>query len=569
MMSAARAGDALRIALGAARNPCVTGVNFENVLGLGTGSIRLEPFLTVICGGNGAGKSSLLSVVHAALTPDDPLLEPFRLARLRGSRLEVHLQVGSGSFAIARSFDDDGVRIDVGGGELPEGFSVVSIDLAREAREIVQWARSSGRDEQLEGAPMRELTGHELKALSNAVRKSYGIGRVYEVELSAEPADFSSAVRVFPYFEVSEDRPEAPIYGAGDMGQGEVVMHLLSWHLRRLPRGSLALIEEPDAHLPDVSQDAVLNALSLSGEKRATSFVISTHSARIVTSVPAPAVRVVFRQGDGIRIREDPRLEAARHSLDIDVQQRVLIVCEDATAAHIVETLLRASGSPLVSIAEVRTGESKSHMEAFLSNMPLTGPWFSAVGVFDGNERADPPAPMRWPYVFLPETAAPEVWLRRLANANPGQVASLLQIDEEMLEILLSATRGLEPHEWLRTCQQRLNVSRQDLVSAICKVWARDPENEGALRSFAGSLERVAQALHVVAAAPRALAATSPEEQRTAVLGELVALAEIVGSGRAQLGEPAITQLRGLVAAHDRECFDRCFRDSNPVLRAD
>jgi len=89
-----------------------------------------------------------------------------------------------------------------------------------------------------------------------------------------------------------------------------------------------------------------------------------------------------------------------------------------------------------------------------VNEFPRMGKWFQAIGVLDGDERANKHECVG-SLTFLPGEVAPEIILRHSIRTDPNRVAESLYIDGASFELALSSVEGMEHHDWLEELAKR------------------------------------------------------------------------------------------------------------------
>jgi hypothetical protein len=221
-------------------------LSFKNVLGLGEGEVQFNGAITVFCGANGVGKSTLMDVVMGVLDVDGMGGRVIGKKRLRGSHLEAVLVTNGTRVEVKATYDAEGT-----GHANPSGdVSVTLIDPGVESARLATWYSTIAHlDELLEPLSPIEASSEELREVSELVGKDYELCHTFEIDQFGDE-------EIFPYFRVSS---AGMTYGSETMGIGEMALFLTRWQLLRAPPKSVVLIEEPEVHVTPKSQKMLLD----------------------------------------------------------------------------------------------------------------------------------------------------------------------------------------------------------------------------------------------------------------------------------------------------------------------
>ncbi len=180
-------------------------ISFENVRRIGSALISFKPGMTAVVGGNGVGKSTLMSTIIRSLGPAHsataaPLFDS------EDVQVNGTLRVGPNHEIVATTIDGETVRAMPAGAEAPRYEWIDPSTYATKMQDLI--AADAAFDEILEGIDARKYSADECEDMSYIVAKNYDHVEVYEVEY---------AVGVTPYFRVRADGIE---YDNAQMGLG-------------------------------------------------------------------------------------------------------------------------------------------------------------------------------------------------------------------------------------------------------------------------------------------------------------------------------------------------------------
>jgi predicted ATP-dependent endonuclease of OLD family len=246
----------------------VSELQYKNLRGLGEGTVRFEGGITAICGANGVGKTTLLNALLGTVYPESLQDSTIPLLRLDGSELAAELFKDGTAINRTVTVNDSVISAN----PLEMSVEAVWIDFSKHSTHLSSiFTDITHLDEELAAIEARVASTKELEMLSYIVGKNYSELKTYELE-------FSEYGEV-PYFEVVSNGVQ---YNSKTMGLGELSVHYVLWHLQRIARDSIILIEEPETYLAPRSQEALINVLAKLSIEKNVWIVLTTHSPNIL-----------------------------------------------------------------------------------------------------------------------------------------------------------------------------------------------------------------------------------------------------------------------------------------------
>ncbi|PYY27074.1 ATP-dependent nuclease [Paenibacillus illinoisensis] len=441
----------------------ISNLKFNNIAGVGEGTIDFNGGITALCGANGVGKSTLLNAVLSVLKPKE-FQNSVSYTRLLGSVLDAQITTSKGAINQSLCFRD-GI-IDASVIEEDIGVEVIMIDPSSNCYEQVKFYRSmSNMEELLDGYEPIISTEAEMKQISYIVGKEYTSCRTYEIEDIGEYG-------VIPYFQVSTLNG---IYGTETMGLGELSAHQIIWQLKRCSKNSIILIEEPESFLAPKSQEALLNVIAKYVEEKGGWVILSTHSPNILERIPIDHIRLLTRVGDRVQVMTPNSRDAHLTSFGVAPQKSSVLLVEDKFAREFIKILLSYYDPFLIQKIDILEAGDESKLKSIIRVFPKSS-WLKIIGVFDGDMRSFKEV-CKWPYTFLPANVAPEQILKEEALQNINLLSSLLGKSEDLVSIILSSLEGLDHHDWFIELQHKLSVSYEQLIFTLFKVWINKSKN--------------------------------------------------------------------------------------------
>ena len=463
-------------------------LSYIDVIGVGDGRIEFTGGISAIVGGNGVGKTTLLEAARACLAPNQTVYPPTIRDRLRGALLRVAVDRYGEPLIIETMLDSNGASSRIEDPPVP----VTLLSPAFESARVIELFAAMGSIEDLiQGFAPAKLDGDELEELCYVVGKNYDEVCVYEI------SDFDDE-ETFPYFRV---RIGSTWYGTEAMGLGEIALHLTLWHLRRVPRDSVLLVEEPETFIAPRSQLSLLDVLAkVSAEMRVWT-IITTHSAAIVSRVPIEHVTLFAQSADRTVVDK-----ATRSMLNEVVGMRThfsgAIFVEDRAAREFTIVLLGKLAPDLLEAMEVRDVQQDGMRKALL-DMPEVGPWLALIGLYDGDMRERVDATV-WPHTFLPGNVPPEQLMQQASLSSVEELARVSGKSPDRVRLVLAQLSGLDHHDWLEELHKLLHITYEVAVMVLASAWI---ENESNAQSALTAVSETRQAVDLARKRPLAGAA--------------------------------------------------------------
>lgn len=463
-------------------------LQLEAITGIGSAKIPLHPVISVICGANGVGKSTMLNV--CSLTLDYSGSEAKLKARYATASTVLELEIpGSGSTTCS-------FALSAGQHSRPAGTTIEihRIDPGADWYRLQKFILAeSNWDELLEQYSPRPLSQDELDRLSFLVGKHYTSGMLYEIE------DFDNGDTVFPYPIIEADGQS---YRFEEMGTGEGSLFLLWWRLQHVKNCAIVLLEEPECHITSRSQRALMDSIAEICSKR-VSCIVTTHSADIIEHVPRECLRLLVRRPSSVKIIDQPDQTYFLQALGVELSCNLVALLEDSVGCVLARELLRAFRPELVGSVHFAIAGDSSKVLTVAKLFPVGTPCPKLIGILDGDQRSSGvpvesgnPAGANHPIDYLPSDLPPEDFLRNACRHQDDAIAFELSTSSDKVSVALSAVEGSNHHDWLPDLARHLDISLDRLVPALIRIALKDPETYQVCKLFAESL-----ATHVFSAA--------------------------------------------------------------------
>jgi len=462
-MRTARTSDYWRKVCSRPYESRLNSLDYKNVTGIGQGQVPFGAGITALCGANGVGKTRLLETIYAALDPVTVADIPHRLRRLAGAEITAHVTIEGRDLAVVSRFDTENPTVSDNAVEI----CVTLVDTAIESVRLISlFTEMKNLDEFLEALSPREAKPEELELLSYIVGRDYESCQTYEIDEYEE-------MQTFPYFRVTSG---GIAYGSEAMGLGEMSLHLLHWHLARIPQGSILLIEEPETYISPRSQAAFSNVLARYSTEKSLWIILTTHSPEVVSQVPIEHVRLLFRQGGQVTVAPNPTELLLQTVLGIRSRYSGVFLVEDKAAREFVLAWLGKLDPGLLQKFRVLDVGGDGEIKNALSKFPKVGDWLKVVGIFDPDMRGLEEE-YNWPYTFLPGDGNPETMLRTFCIGRGDAVAAQLGRAVCDVEIILASLEGLNHHDWFEDLSRNLGIGYGQLMGALFTIWFESETN--------------------------------------------------------------------------------------------
>ncbi|MHC6158380.1 ATP-dependent nuclease [Bradyrhizobium elkanii] len=435
-------------------------ISFKGVPSLGEGEIPLTSVLTVLCGPNGVGKTSLLRAMWAALDPKAAARKTITARKLSAGTASVDLRSGDTVHTCEVTFVDGEIK---GGGE--HGVEIMHVDSSTEVLQQQEiFCGYDSAEDVINSEGGRALNDKELGTLNFLTKRDYRTVQVYELEL---------ADAVLPFFEVTFG---ADHYDSRTMGAGELAAFYLWWSLDRAAEGSIVLIEEPECYLSPGSQAAFRDYAASMAFLRKLCIVITSHSAQIIAPMGKESTRFFRRDAQGIKLVADRPPPILLETLGIRPPVDTIVFVEDAAASTFCRLWLERFDPNLSRRIEIFVRNGEGEIVNAIRQLQPPSKFVRFVGLFDGDARGKVPDDVKPMSVHLPGDKPIEVLFREMVVRDAAQIAT--STDWADLETILFGLQGSEPDDWYHKLAEQLGLSKQQLFQTLFAIWIKGEANK-------------------------------------------------------------------------------------------
>lgn len=458
-------------------------IKFENLKGFKAGEVIFTGGLTAICGGNGVGKSTLLNAISSILSSDRLVSQKSINFKLEGANL-------SGEFIDTKISFNRTVSIKFGEFETdlkPMERESVWIDGSVHGPSMIEvFSNMPNLNELLESEAPRIASQEERKLISYIIGKEYSYCEIYELDLEK--------YGVIPYFKVKSNGIE---YGSESMGSGEISVHFILWHLQRIKKNSLVLMEEPETFLAPKSQEALINGVAKIALERGLWVILTTHSPNIIKNIPLNHVRILVRDGKDVEVFIPNDESEFLRSLGLKHQKIGAIYVEDRCAREYAKCWLGKFDPSILQNFEIIDIGSKDNIINQLKMFPKIKGLFKIFGLFDGDQKSEIKELFKWNYSFLPSELAPEIFLKEIALSNREELATLCGRELREINLALQGLEGIDHHDWIIDFPKNLGITYEQMILHLFNLSISDQElfanSAGAFELFSAELSKALQ----------------------------------------------------------------------------
>lgn len=443
-----------------------------------TGEVEMSPGITILCGLNGVGKSSLIANIKTSLGLfDSSIVSKNKFT----DRIDAKIVI-------------EGEEFD----EIPSGkdaASVCYID-SDQALECLKYWEQSNIEELLEAEEPFEFSKAQLEELSELVGKEYLSCSSYEISDQEKPF-----VPVF--FKISESEKQIE-YDSTGMGIGEHFIIYMYYILEKLDNNTILIIEEPESYISVLSQRHFMNYLAKIISDKKISVVITSHSPHIINMVRKDNIRLLIKLNGELVIYTPGEQNEAESVLGIEYKKiENIIECkntiatifvEDYAARIFLENLLDIEFPYIRNNIDVISVKGESDITNRLSFPYSEFMSHRLIGIYDADiQNTDSEKTVmekaNWPVLFLPigECVEKDIFNYLKINDHIDLLCAALNIkDKNWFKAMLSKTMYDDHHDKFINLCNYIDKPKAEFVKAYYLCWKN--EHEEKIKSFCESL---------------------------------------------------------------------------------
>lgn len=419
--------------------------------------------LSLFCGENGVGKSRAMRALHTALgggfhdsdfRPEIGPISPevSSVSAVFRSLLEAQ-QVGDQVLYQDTSSLADALKDSSGACKIHWFDPTVQIPYL-----LHLLRHDSALTDLWEGVSPRKLNAEELADVSSMVGRHYDLIEIFEV------ADYAKH-EVVPYFRATT---AGSIYGAENMGLGELSILFLYWMLNRIGFGSVLLLEEPETFIAPKAQRALVDIIAKEAHDKSLFVVITSHSGVVTERVPSSHVDLVSRMGSEVTFLRCPPRNILGDRLGLVPPKSIVMLVEDTAAALFAKALLETGNSRYVNHCGIFVAGGESEITSVLKGLTANNSsGVTIIGVYDGDQRRSLPKFHGFPTMCLPGNFAPERVAQEFLSSNRSNIENVLKRPRAKILTAVAAVAGLNHHDWIVALCGSLQISMEEFFRCI------------------------------------------------------------------------------------------------------
>ena len=454
--------------------------------------------LTVVCGRNGSGKSTILALSALGFHYHKPVSSSGNIAEPGYYTFSHFFYKGPGDPDIT------GLRITWRYGDY-ENAKTRELTIQKRSEKWMHYERRPVRPTYYLG--MQRC----IPAIEQRVLRSY-FGGQRKADLS-KPLDSTSLGhlghilgRVYSEAEVMMSSRysvrrcrSGSRYSSFNMGAGEDLLIELLYILQDCPDGSLIVVEEIETGLFPEALVRLAETLQEIIHKKRLQVVVSTHSRYLIDSVPREARILLRREGVEHSVISGPTTRLAMGDMSGKREPELEVYCEDGFAELLVKQSLTGELRKRVRVMAVG---SKSQLVPLAASLLRTDSGRRVLLVWDGDvpvgeaERWLAPAGLRTAcgdyddrlyYVFLPGKCPPEQWVVHELDCAEGYdaVSERFRISRSEAQELIGELRAIaDSHDVGYAIERKSNIEQRDALLYLAECVARLPRDPlGSIRT--------------------------------------------------------------------------------------
>lgn len=438
--------------------------------------------VTVLCGKNGAGKTTILSLAALGFHG----VEGFspRGAGCKSSRGGEYYTFSDFFYKGPQDSDCKGISIEW------RYYKKPPVKIQKRSEKWMHYERRPPRATQFLG-PIRIASAIEQRVL----RSHFTNGKNWETRsLNEEYLGYLSEILGRPYDQAGElvhkgycirackARGE---YSSFNMGAGEdAIIDLLSY-LQGMPEESLCVIEEIELGIYPEALVKLAQVIQKIALKKKMQFIISSHSQFFIDQLPRRSRILLQRYGDTCSPIYEPTTRYAIGNMSESFLPELVIYCEDRLSEQILSLAVSNSTRQRINIIPIG---SKDEFKKVYDIHQKLNPRMKHLFVWDGDVKDSEVKNIfagvdKFNYFFLHEDGTPERNLiSKLSESGVSVFARAFEFSNEneaseMLDYLRSLK---DPHDFAFQLITKTNLEEQVVVSKVIDCYLSICPNEKA-----------------------------------------------------------------------------------------
>lgn len=418
--------------------------------------------VSVICGENGSGKSTVLKVAASCYTDPINSKKSFYPSNFfpdsawdNVSGVKLSYLVKNGNQDISFNLTKPTERWRPPDGGKPKR-TVILQDVSRTLpiESTVGYSRLAKRNSNEVSAT--SLNDNFQKYYSNILGRSYE-----EAKFAKSNLDKTREVGVVQLHGIE--------YSQFHQGAGEDATLDLMLVLQNVQNTSLILIDEVEASLHPRAQRRLVHFLLWLSRTKDIQIILTTHSSYILEELPLEARIFLHHTVNGPEVIYGISPNFALNKIDSYQHPDLFIFVEDWESKLLTDELLRYSKVDLTKIKIIEVGPANNVISmSRISNSD--GFPFDSISIVDADQTCQNHC------LKLPGEYAPEKQIfSDIYNSASRELGVALEFSYDSIRDALSKARAIEDHHnWIDECTRILNnLTKEFLWVNMCRIWCR------------------------------------------------------------------------------------------------
>ncbi|WP_277973090.1 ATP-dependent nuclease [Pantoea agglomerans] len=412
--------------------------------------LELNTGISVLCGKNGVGKSTILKSIYSYIKKDKLVTSRFDLSNVSLSLMKKNNEEESIDNAI-----------------------VNYLEPSVECNKIISFLLSSDNvSDLIEGVDPNGFLGKKenVEIMGNIIGRVYSKVEIYEVE-GALGDDYT-----FPFIKVT--LPDGLEYSCLEMGAGEYLCMYLFWYINWIEKNSILLIDEIENCISVYSQEYLMDFLAHVSSRRGIWMILSSHSESILSKVGIGNARLISNINSvGISVVSPKHERKYFTALGIKPRKKGVFLVEDKFSYMFLKEILNRAASDIAydyHIVSFHDGESdiEKVVKHFNPNKKID---FSFFAVFDADMH---PKIVKLigreiPVISLPsiDRLNPEQELWNALSKNLKVVSQLKGCEYDDILLYHEQCCSLDHHDRFMQLAKYLNINEETMFNYIFSIW--------------------------------------------------------------------------------------------------
>lgn len=425
--------------------------------------------VTVICGKNGTGKTTLLALAALGFHRIDGFHPKDAKHQVRNPEKGSYYTFSN--FFYKGPTDSDCMGLNIRW--VYKNHSDVKI--TKRSEKWMHYERRPARAVQYLGSS-RILSAIEQKTLRSHFKEGKKVDKTSP--LSEEYLKYLTSIlgRTYSYandlehasYHLRTCKTESS-YSSFNMGAGEdAIIELLSY-IQKMPKGSLCIIEEIELGIHPEALAALAEVIQEIAEKKEIQFIISSHSSAFIDSLPRQARILLQRFGKESQVIYGPTTRFAMGTMSKTCEPDLYIYCEDLLAKKLLKKILPLELRKRVYISEIG---GKSEFRKVYDYHQKTMAKMKCIFIWDGDvdnkEIETQFEDINFNYCFLHPSGTPEFnILQTLKQDGIEKLTQKLGCSscEETNDFIKKLLTLADHHDFIYEASQSMNLSEEEVCN--------------------------------------------------------------------------------------------------------